>query len=156
MMPCPTSKPATHWSHAPQTFARTLLDFPLRTPEPWTLPDSCCTPCPVAGSTTPKLASAKMTHRKHRQRKNHQTQHNHQACYQVTLPETQAQPSTTKYQQTCSQRRVPQLQSPKPYFEVALAFAFGATGICRVKAPTGAPEVAFGSGAEGAADEVAF
>ena len=41
-------------------------------------------------------------------------------------------------------------------FEVALAFAFDVGGGSKVTALTGAPEVAFGSGAGGAAEEVAF
>ena len=41
-------------------------------------------------------------------------------------------------------------------FEVALAFAFDVGGGSKVTVLTGAPEVAFGSEAAGAADEVAF
>ena len=41
-------------------------------------------------------------------------------------------------------------------FEVALAFAFDVGGGSKVTALIGAPEVAFGSDAAGAADDVAF
>ena len=41
-------------------------------------------------------------------------------------------------------------------FEVALAFAFDVGGGSKVTALTVAPEVAFGLGADGAAEEVAF